>query len=95
MNSETGLGSHSWTGYLAAELFSTVGFLNTVFVTLFRASVERASCGVHRLLGTAWSPTPQRLLWLHWSVFAVCAGRSAWGELVIGQSLRARESCEQ
>ena len=38
------LGCHSWTDCLAAELFSTLGSPSTVFVTLFRTTVERASC---------------------------------------------------
>ena len=39
------LGSHSWSP--AAELFLNSCFSDTVFVTLFRTVVERASCGVH------------------------------------------------
>ena len=44
---------------LAAELFSTVGFANTVFVTLFPTTVEGASCEVHKFQFAlaAWLPT--------------------------------------
>ena len=37
---EVELGFHSWADCLAAELFSAVGSLDTVFVTLFCTSVE-------------------------------------------------------
>ena len=38
------LGCHSWTNCLAVELFSTLGSPSTIFVTLFRTTVGRASC---------------------------------------------------
>ena len=46
---EVELGSHSWIDGLAAELFSTVAFLGTVIVTLFRTAVETAISGVYQL----------------------------------------------
>ena len=57
MNREVELGSHSRMGCLAAELFSTtVGSSDTALVTLLRPTVERAGCGVHKLLGTGEVP---------------------------------------
>ena len=46
----------SWTVFLL-QLFLTVGSGDTVSVTLFPTTVERASCKVHTLLCTGWLPT--------------------------------------
>ena len=40
--------SHGWMDCLAAELFLSSGFSDTVFVTLFRTAVERANYIVHK-----------------------------------------------
>ena len=58
---------------------STVASPDTVFVTLFRTAVERASCGVHKMLRTGEIPTSLTLLFWRWlTVSSVFAGRSAW-----------------
>ena len=54
---EVELGSHSWMESLAAELFPSSCFSDTVFVTLFRKAVETAISGVHKLLRTGGVPT--------------------------------------
>ena len=56
------LGSHSWMDCLAAELFLSSGFLDIVFVTLFRTAVEAAVSGVHKLVHTGGVPTSLTLL---------------------------------
>ena len=49
MKREVELGSHSVLGYPSFQV-STAGSLDAVFVTVFRAAVERASCGIRKLL---------------------------------------------
>ena len=56
MKREVELGSHSEMGCLLLQV-STVGFSGSVFETLFRTAVERASCGIHKVLCSRGVPT--------------------------------------
>ena len=70
------LGSGSWMVCLAAELFLSSCFSDTVFVTWLRTAVETAISGVQKLLRTG--QVPILLFWRWLSVSSVFAGRSAW-----------------
>ena len=51
---------------LLLSCFSTVAVSDTVFVTLFHTAADRASCGVHKLLGTGGIATSLMLLLWRW-----------------------------
>ena len=74
---EAELGSHSWMDCLAAELFLSSCFSDTVFTTLFRTAVETAISGIHKLLGTG-AVSMSLLFWRWLTVSSVFAGRSTW-----------------
>ena len=76
------LGSHSWIYsivLLHADCFLNGCFSDTVFVTLFRAGVETAVSGVHKLLRTDGVPTSLTVLlfrrWLRVSSVGLCGPR--------------------
>ena len=56
MKREVELGSHSELDCLLLQI-PTAGLLDSVFVTLFHTAVERANCGVYKLLCTGRVPT--------------------------------------
>ena len=72
------LGSHTELDCPLLQV-STAGSLDTVFVTLFRAAVERACCGVHKLLRTGEVPTTLTSIVL---VVADGLSRVCWSELL-------------
>ena len=83
---EVELGSHSWTDFLAADLFLNSCFSDAVFVTLFPTAVETATREVHKLFGTGGVPTSLTLLfwrWLHGGLFGLYWSER-WDELFIG-----------
>ena len=51
------LGFHSQLNCLLLQV-PTAGFPDSVFVALFRTIVERADCGVHKLLRTVLATFP-------------------------------------
>ena len=62
MTMEVDLGSHCWMGCLAGELLLNSCFFRTLYFRDFsRTAVEKASCGVHKLLGTGGVPLPRSL----------------------------------
>ena len=70
------LGCHGELGCLLLQV-PTAGLSDSVFVTLFRTAIERAHCGVRKLLRTGEAPTsltPLFRLWL--TVSSVFTGRS-------------------
>ena len=75
---EAKLGSHSRMVCLAAELFLSCCFSDTVFVTLLHTAVETAISGAHQLLGTGGVPTSLTLLSWRWlTVSSVFTGWNA------------------
>ena len=78
------LGSHSWMGCRAAELFLNSCFSDTVFVTLFRTAVERAISEVHKLLPAGGVPLFNTVvLAVADGLFGLC-GSERLDELFIG-----------
>ena len=69
-------GGGVWLDCLAAEVFSRLVFLYTVFMTLFPTTVEKESCELHKLVRTAEPPTTLTSTVLVVAVFPVFAGRN-------------------
>ena len=74
MKREMEQGCHSELDSFLLQV-STAGLSDSVFVTLLGTAVERASCGIHKLLRTGGVPTSLTLLFWPWlTVSSVFAG---------------------